>query len=76
MVGEWPEAARALTVVLIPKAKGGTRPIAMFPALHRLWTRSRRPTADAWERKLSPAFFATGKGQAGTDTVWAQALKA
>ena len=57
-LGEWPESTRALTVTLFQKAKGGTRPIAIFPAIHRLWTRARRAVADAWECKWARTSFA------------------
>ena len=31
-LGEWPGSVRAVTVALIPKARGGTRPICLFSA--------------------------------------------
>ena len=76
VLGEWLESVSAVTVALIPKAKGGTRRIGLFPALHSLWTRSRRGAADEWESKNAKGFVAASKGQAATDTVWAQALRA
>ena len=44
-MGEWPEAVRALTVALIPRAKGGTRPIAISLG----YTDYGRGRDDPWE---------------------------
>ena len=62
--------------MLIPKSDGGRRPIGLFPAIHRIWTRVRRPDAEKWEDQNPCGIFAACRGQAATDTVWAQAPRA
>jgi exonuclease III len=75
-LGVWPDSLRSVVIALIPKAKGGTRPIGLFNGTHRLWTRSRKPVATAWENDNACSMFAAASGQAALDTVWAQSLRA
>eukprot|EP00972_Heterocapsa_arctica_P066002 9738258-Heterocapsa_arctica.AAC.1 len=43
--GTLPSQVQALLFVLLPKPKGGMRPIALFRSLFRLWSRVRRSEA-------------------------------
>jgi hypothetical protein len=74
--GQWPPGIEAVITTLIPKPKGGVRPIGMFPAVYRLWARARRPIATKWESTHTHPFFAVRGGCAALDTVWAQAFDA
>ena len=47
-LGAWPPGIDTVAIALIPKPKGGVRPIGLFPGLHRLWSRARRDVAQAW----------------------------
>jgi hypothetical protein len=40
-LGCWPEQMRVTLIKLIPKPKGGKRPIGLLVALVRLWERTR-----------------------------------
>jgi len=75
-LGVWPESLRAVVIALIPKPKGGTRPIGLFNGTHRLWTRSRKDVCSKWDAEHPCGIFAAASGQAATDTVWAQSLRA
>lgn len=41
-LGRWPSAVTMVLIILLAKPEGGFRPIGLFPALVRLWTRLRR----------------------------------
>ena len=75
-LGVWPDSLRAVVITLIPKPKGGSRPIGLFNGTHRLWTRARKDVATQWETENACGIFAAASGQAATDTVWAQSLRA
>ena len=47
--GCWPEQLRATLIKLIPKAKGGKRPIGLLVALIRLWERARVLEVRQWK---------------------------
>ncbi len=53
-VGRWPETLAVLMMHLIPKAAGGTRPIALLASVLRLWEKVRAPTVSGWELDSSP----------------------
>jgi hypothetical protein len=75
-IGEWPEGINAVVTVLIPKAKGGLRPIGLFSGIYRLWARARRPEAADWDRSHDRAYFSAREGNGALDTVWDQAFRA
>eukprot|EP00972_Heterocapsa_arctica_P021446 3156718-Heterocapsa_arctica.AAC.1 len=62
--------------VLLPKPKGGMRPIALFCSLFRLWSRVRRSEAAELYEANDDDFFACGKGRGAETYVWRQAVKA
>ena len=49
VLGCWPEQLRATLIKLIPKAKGGKRPIGLLVALIRLWERARVLEVRQWK---------------------------
>jgi len=74
--GTWPSGIDTVAIALIPKPKGGVRPIGLFPGLHRLWTRARRDVTQAWEDEHNRSYFAARKGNRAIYTVWRQSLEA
>ena len=74
-IGFFPKQLRAVPVPLLPKPKGGHRPIGIFPSVYRLWTKARRAEAEKWESKNDRGYWATGKGRGAHDAVWKQAVK-
>ena len=75
-VGTMPTAARHVTVSLVPKPKGGHRPIGLFSGLRRLWARARMSEVTEWEDAHSRPYLACAKGSGALDVVWTQAVKA
>ena len=73
--GIWPSQLRAVTMPLIPKPKGGFRPIGLLLGAYRLWAKARRTEADQWERRNPRAFFSAAAGNGPLDTVWRQAAR-
>ena len=73
--GRWPPCISSVVTALIPKAKGGVRPIGLFSGAYRIWARARRPEAAEWERKNHREFFAAREGNGALDAVWTQALR-
>ncbi len=76
LVGSLPRQLHFVTVPLLDKQKGGHRPISIYPAMYRLWTRVRKPYTEAWERQHQRAYFASAKARSAQDAVWRQAVKA
>ena len=74
-LGAWPPGIAAVISTLIPKPKGGTRPIGMFPGIYRCWARARGSYASNWEREHDRAYFAAKGGNSALDTVWDQAFR-
>ena len=66
--GQWPQSINAVVVPLIPKPKGGVRPIGSFSSVYRVWARSRRPEAEEWERANHRRFYAARKGNGALDS--------
>ncbi len=71
----WPRQVSLIVAALLPKPKGGYRPIGMAPAVYRLWSKARRVEADEWERQHARPFFSACKGNGPVDTVWRLATK-
>jgi len=53
-LGRWPEAMAIVFTVLIPKASGGVRPIALFRGLPRLLARIRADPVKKWFAQNAP----------------------
>ncbi len=73
--GQLPYQLEIFLMVLLAKPQGGYRPIAILPALHRLWMKIRRPHSEAWEQKWHRSFFAMAEGQEPGDTAWRSDVK-
>ena len=74
-VGHLPSQQRFLTIFLLGKPSGGTRPIGLFTAFYRLWAKVRQEDAAAWAADNDMPFFAAGKGRSTTDPVWRQSVR-
>eukprot|EP00973_Karenia_brevis_P084836 11770873-Karenia_brevis.AAC.1 len=44
------------------KSLGGTRPIALMPMLYRIWTKTRKPYIQKWERATAGPWDAAVEG--------------
>ena len=73
---QMPTCNRTVTVGLVPKPKGGHRPIGIFAAIERVWAKARSDIVDEWQRKNERGYFACAKGSGAADVVWNQAVKA
>ena len=73
-LGGWPRQTALVSTVLLPKPKGGWRGIGLFPALHRLYTRSCQPIFRQWELQTWRPYFAATSGKGPERVVWRQAL--
>ncbi len=71
----WPRQISLVVAALLPKPKGGYRPIGMAPAAYRLWSKARRVEADAWERQHERPYFSASKNNGPLDTVWRLAAR-
>ena len=74
-IGFVPRSARRIVVALIPKPKGGLRPISIFTSFFRLWSRCRSEYRRQWCSEHDRAYFANATGNGVEDTVWRQALQ-
>ena len=72
--GWMPAAMDLLTVVFIPKASNGVRPIGLFTACQRLWGKLRRRIAEKWEKEHARDYWWGGTGHSVESCVWTQAL--
>jgi len=70
-----PAQQRQVYVYLLDKSSGGTRPIGLFTALYRLWSKTRQTDAAKWAGAHDRAFFAAGKGRSTIDPIWRKAVK-
>ncbi len=73
--GRWPRQLRLVVTALLPKPKGGFRPIGILPAAYRLWAKARRGLADQWEAEHARPFFSSAKGNGPIDTLWRMAAR-
>ena len=71
-----PSCFRLLTIVFIPKAGVGVRPIGLFTASLRLWGRLRSAVAKSWALENDREYFWGGAGRSALRCVWRQALAA
>ena len=74
-LGHFPRQLSVITFPLIPKPKGGVRPIGLFSGLFRLWSRARRPLADRWLADNPRPYRACGAHRSPETCVWRQALR-
>ncbi len=73
--GRWPRQLRLVATALLPKPKGGFRPIGIMPAPYRLWAKSRRAWADKWEAEHARPFLSSAKGNGPIDTLWRMGVR-
>ena len=62
-LGIWPEQLMNTFIKLIPKPKGGKRPIGLLAALVRLWERMRIPEVRRWKQTAFRDYNWAAKGQ-------------
>ncbi len=70
VTGRWPRQLRLVMTALIPKPKGGFRPVGILPAPYRLWAKARRGWADRWEQDNARPYLSSAKGNGPLDTMW------
>ena len=71
-LGVWPKQLQATLIALIPKPKGGKRPIGLQTSLVRLWERTRVMEVRAWREKKIREYNWAAKGRSAQDAVWKQ----
>jgi len=74
--GSWPEFSQLVMTVLLPKSDGGRRPIGLFPTLHRVWMRVRRPCIKKWRREHGRPYRYGGAGKGAQRAAWLNAARA
>ncbi len=75
LLGAWPRQLDLVVMPLLPKPKGGFRPIGLLAGAYRLWAKARRVEADRWESQNQRAYFAATAGSGPLDAVWRQAVR-
>ncbi len=73
--GRWPRQIGLVVSALLPKAKGGFRPIGILPGVYRLWAKARRDVTDRWEEKHARGYLSAAKGNGPADTMWRMAMR-
>ena len=74
-VGEFPGQAGLVLTKLLPKPRGGTRPIGIYPCIYRVWARTRQIEAARWEKRTWKPFYAAAAGTSPEKVVWRAALR-
>ncbi len=64
-----------VVAAMIPKAKGGFRPVGILPGVYRLWAKARRDIADRWEADHARGYLSSAKGNGSADTMWRMGLR-
>ena len=62
--GHLPFQQRQVCIFLLDKPTGGTRPIGLFTAYYRIWSKARQPLAAEWAGRHERQFVFGGQGQA------------
>ena len=75
LLGAMPEQISLITMPLIDKSSGGYRGIGILPAFYRVWTKARRPLAQAWEAGNLRSYWSATAANSPVDTVWRQAAR-
>ena len=63
-------------VVLIPKAAGGERPIALYRSSVRMIAKAYARQSEEWLGRCSPEYLNTAKGRRVSDAMWRQQIHA
>ena len=61
---------------MLPKADGGRRPIGLFPAIIRVWARSRSHVARRWESDNARGCLFGGPGMGAQKAAWQSGFRA
>ncbi len=75
VLGTWPRQISLVLTALLPKAKGGFRPIGLLPAIYRVWAKARRKYTDAWEQANARAYLSAARGNGPIDAMWRLAVR-
>ena len=70
-----PSQQTEVYIFLLAKPTGGTRPIGLFTALYRLWSKARQQIAARWASCHDRPFFAADKGRSTLDPVWRHGVR-
>ena len=73
--GHLPMQQSLVCVFLLDKPSGGTRPIGLFTAFYRVWSKARQGLAAQWASRNDRPFFAAGKNRSTIDPVWRQSVR-
>ncbi len=73
--GIWPRQISLVVTALLPKPRGGLRPIGIAAAVYRLWAKTRRKISDRWEQAHQRAYFSAARGNGPVDTMWRLAAR-
>ncbi len=73
--GAWPRQLALVVTPLLPKPKGGFRPIGLMPAAYRVWAKARRRWADEWEQRNARPYLSAARGNGSLDTMWRLAAR-
>ena len=75
-MGVMPTESQHAMIALLPKPKGGFRPIALLPGVCRLHGKARKPDIDQWEAENAREYLACSKGRGALDAVWKRSILA
>ncbi len=70
VTGRWPRQLGLVITALLPKPKGGYRPVGILPAAYRVWAKARREWTDKWESDHARQFLSSARGNGPLDTMW------
>ena len=74
--GVWPKRWNLVLIALLPKPDGGRRPIGLFPAVVRIWMRTRAPALRQWEAENARSCLYGSAGMSATRAAWLSAWEA
>ena len=74
--GKWDTAVGITIIVLLAKGDGTYRPIGLLPLLPKVWMRTRKIYATAWERANDQDWVYAGVGKGADIAAWKQAARA
>ena len=75
-IGDWPEHACLIILMLLAKPGGGYRTIGILATLYRVWVRIRRIQAKEWELEHTPECVYGGTGKSAESSAWRQSFRA
>jgi hypothetical protein len=73
--GRLPPSAKQAMIKMLPKPRGGHRPIALFKALYRLWGKARTPILSKWASSLCTATFTMSPTRRVTDGLFRELVR-